>query len=221
MAEESTILLRYYFNGGGSALPAVHKLIEEGEPEMAVVVARHALAQAEGSERVELLAILARASSAPAGWTGALERFAAEPSDAEWDHLMRFVDEEDFYQRLKYTVVLLIGLRCDGDILFRCVSRIGMIPELFDLARSGTVDPETIVSRASGSAVEASWLGLAAQAALARGDPEATVRYLWRATQLDPLLSYVSVMEIRAIGDAELNAQLDRAGITSDAGDIQ
>lgn len=218
MAEESTILLRHYFNGGGSALPAIRKLLEEGELEMAAVVARHALAQGAGSDRDELIAVLAQISSAPAGWTEALERFAAMPSEAGWNELMQFVDEDDFYQRLKYTVAVLIGLRCDGDILFRCVSRIGMIPELFDLARSGTVDPETIVARASGSAAEASWFGLAAQAALARGDRAATVRYLWRATQLDPLLSYASVLEVRHLGDAELNAELDRAGITSDSG---
>jgi hypothetical protein len=168
-----------------------------------------------------LIAVLAKISGAPAGWTAAMERFAAMPSESTWDELMRFVDERDFYQRLKSTVTVLAGLGCDGDILFRCVSRFGLIPELFDLARSGSVDPETIVERASGSAAEASWLALAAQAALARGDREGTVRYLWRATRLDPILSYVSVMEIRQIGDAEQNAALDRAGITSSADDFQ
>jgi len=63
---------------------------------------------------------------------------------------------------MTYTVLVLIGLGCDGDILFRCVSRTGMIPELYDLADSGTVDPATIVARADGSPVEGAWLGLAA-----------------------------------------------------------
>jgi hypothetical protein len=126
---------------------------------------------------------------------------------------MRFVPEDVFYQRLKYTVLILLGLECDGDVLFRCVSRLGMIPELFDVADSGRVDPETIVARASGSPAAAAWLGLAAKAALARGDRTATVRHLWKASQLDPILSYASISEIRERADEELNAELDRAGV--------
>jgi hypothetical protein len=94
-----------------------------------------------------------------------------------------------------------------------------MIPELFDVADSGRVDPETIVARASGSPAEAAWLGLAAKAAFARGDRTATVRHLWRASQLNPILSYASVAEIRDRADEELNAELDRAGVARGFGD--
>lgn len=216
---EATLLLRHYFHGGGSALPAIRKLIEAGELDYAAVVARLAVRSAEGTEREELFAILGEITSAPSGWPAALETFAAAPSETAWEELMRFVPEDVFHQRLKYTVLVLLGLGCDGDILFRCVSRTGLLPELYDLAESGTVDPETIVARASGSPVEAVWLGLAAQAALARGDRTGTVRHLWRAFQLDPILSYVSIAEIRHKGDAELNAELDRAGMGGGIGD--
>ena len=210
---EATFLLRHYFHGGGSAMPAVRKLIEEGELDSAAAVVRLALRRAEGMERDELLAVLGEISSAPSGWTAALEQFAAAPSEEAWEALMRFVPEDVFYQRLKYTVLVLLGLGCDGDLLFRCVSRLGMLPELFDLADSGTVDPETIVARASGSPSEAAWLGLAAKASYARGDRAATVRHLWRASQLNPILSYASLAELRGRDDAELNAELDRAGV--------
>jgi hypothetical protein len=210
---EFTFLLRRYFHGGESAMPAIRKLMASGDPDYAAVVARLALRRAEGTDREGLLAVLAEITSAPTGWATALETFAAAPSEDAWEELMRFVPEEVFHQRLKYTVLVLIGLGCDGDVLFRCVSRMGMIPELFDLADSGSVDPETIVARATGSPAEGAWLGLAAKAAFARGDRAATARHLWRASQLDPILSYGAIDEIRRAADAELNAELERAGV--------
>lgn len=210
---EITLLLRRHFYGGESAMPAVRELIAAGDLDYAAVVARLALRTAEGADRAELMSALGEISSAPTGWAAALETFAAAPSEEAWEELMRFVPEDVHYQRLKYTVVALISLGCDGDVLFRCVSRFGMLPELYDLADSGTVDPETIVQRATGSPAEAAWLGLAAKAALARGDRAATARHLWRASQLDPILSYAAIAEIRERADAELNAELDRAGV--------
>jgi len=218
---ETLFLLRHFLHGGGSAVPAIRKLIDDGELDEAAVVARLAVRMAEGDERDQLFAVLGEITSAPTGWAAALERFAQQPGEEAWDELMRFVPEDVFYQRLKYTVLLLLGLGCDGDVLFRCVSRIGMMPELFDVAESGRVDPETIVARASGSAAEAAWLGLAAIAALVRGDREATVRHLWRASQLDPILSYASVAEIRGRADADLHAQLDQAGVPRGFADIE
>ena len=210
---EATLLLRRHVFGGESAMPAIRKLIAGGDVDYAAVVTRLALRTATGRDREELLAVLHEISSAPTGWATALETFAAAPSDEAWDALMRFVPEDVFYQRLKYTVLVLMGLGCDGDILFRCVSRLGMIPELFDLADSGTVDPETIVQRATGSPAEAAWLGIAAKAAFARGDRAATTRHLWRASQLDPIFAYAAISEIRDQADAELNAELDRMGV--------
>jgi hypothetical protein len=210
---ETTFLLRQYFHGGGSAIPVIRKLMQEGELDQAAVVARLAVRLAEGKERDEIFALLGEITSAPTGWSAALERFAAEPSEETWDELMRFVPEDVLHQRLKYTILLLLGTGCDGDVLFRCVSRFGMLPELYDVAESGRVGPDTIVARATGSPAEAAWLGLAAIAALARGDRDATVRHLWRASQLDPILSIASIVEIRERADADLNAQLDQAGV--------
>jgi hypothetical protein len=215
---EATLLLRRHFLGGESAVPAVRRIMADDQ-DYAAAVARLALRTATGADRDELLAILEEISSAPTGWSTALETFAAAPSEEAWERLMRFVPEEAFYQRLKYTVLVLMGLGCDGDILFRCVSRMGMIPELYDLAASGTVDPETIVERATGSPAEGAWLGLAAKAAFARGDRAATTRHLWRASQLDPILSYAAIAEIREAADEELNAELDRAGVRRGWGD--
>lgn len=209
----TTLLLRQWFHGGGSALPAVRALIRDGDADQAAVVARLAVRNAKGAEREKLFEILGEITSAPAGWVAALEQFAAAPGEEAWEELMRFVPEDVFHQRLKYTVLFLLSLECDGDVLFRCVSRLGMLPELFDLAESGRVDPDTIVARASGSPAEGSWLGLAALAAFARGDREATVRHLWRASQLDPILSFASISSIRDRGDEELNAALDAAGV--------
>lgn len=218
---ETTLLLRRYFHGDDeSALPVIRRLIEQGETDQAAVVARLAVRTADGAEREALFAVLGEITSAPSGWAAALESFAAAPSEEAWEELLRFIPEEVFHQRLKYTVLSLIALECDGDVLFRCVSRLGMIPELYDLAESGRVDPDTVVARATGSAAEGAWLGLAALAAFARGDRDATVRHLWRASQLDPILSFASIDGIRGRADAELNEQLDRAGVPRDLSDL-
>jgi|SRR6266851_4977308 len=63
---------------------------------------------------------------------------------------------------------LLTKLHCDGNILFRCATGIGITSDVFDLAAGGTVDPEVIVERGEGSPARSMWLALAAQAAFAR-----------------------------------------------------
>jgi hypothetical protein len=194
----------------------VRALIEDGEQEQAAIVARLAVRVAEAEEHDALLELLGEITSAPGGWVDALEDFAKSPSEEAWNDLMRFVPEEVFHQRLQYTVLALISLGCDGDVLFTCVSRFGMITELFDLAWSGRVDPETVVARANGSPAEGSWLGLAAIAAFARNDREAALRHAWRASRLDPVLSYASICEIRERADAAFNAELDRADVLAE-----
>jgi hypothetical protein len=212
--DETTFLLRHWLNGGSSALAAVTSLMKEDRG-MAASVARLALRRdPESPDRSALLAILGEIGSTPAGWDEALEEFAADPSEDAWDALIRFIPEENLHQRLKYTIAMLQSLGCNGDLLFRCASRLGMLPELFDLAASGTVDPETIVARAQNSSASAAWLGLAAQAAFARGDRDATIRHLWTASQSpSAFLAFPSVSEIRQAADAELNEALDRMGV--------
>jgi hypothetical protein len=106
---EAILLLRRFFHGGESAIPAVRKLMDAGETDSAAAIARLAIRIAEGRERDDLVAILAEITSAPSGWAAALETFAAAPSESAWEELMRFVPEDVFYQRLKYTVLVLIG----------------------------------------------------------------------------------------------------------------
>lgn len=195
-------------------MPLLRRLVDDGETGEAACIARLALRDPECAERAEVIAVLDELTNAPSAWSDALERFAKEPSIEAWREMMSFVPDEVRYQRLKYTVLLLTHFGCDGDVLFRCASESGgFMPELFDLANTGRVDPETIVARANGSPAEASWLGLAAQAAFARGDRDAVVRYLWRAWQSEPALAWASAQEILDRGDAEVNAELERLGI--------
>ncbi len=90
-----------------------------------------------------------------------------------------------------------------------------MTSNIFDLARSGTVDPEVIEERGRDSATRPTWLGLAAQAALARGDRFAVIRYLREAVQNDDdaFLAWASISEVRHDADDVLNEELDRVGV--------
>jgi hypothetical protein len=209
-----TFLIRRWANGD-SILPAVHRLMELGFNDEAAATARLGLVDSECQDRPALEAALLEISSAPPGWVSALEEFARNPTDDGWSALMRFVPEEVFYQRLRNTVPILMRLGCDGDVLFRCASRFGFTPDLFDLAASGTVKPETIEERGRDSGARAAWLGLAAQAAFARGDRFATIRYLREACrdEENASLAWASAMEIRELADDTLNAELDKVGV--------
>jgi len=54
---------------------------------------------------------------------------------------MRFVPEDVFYQRLRNTIMLLMKLGCDGNILFRCATRLGITSDVFDLAAAARSIP--------------------------------------------------------------------------------
>jgi hypothetical protein len=211
---EVTLLLRHWSNGG-SALPAVKKLAECGYSDDAAAVARLALRAPDCADREELEAAIAQAANVSDGWVTAIEEFAKHPSEERWEELMRFVPVEDHYQRLRYTLALLLSLHCDGNILFQCATKLGMTSDAFDLARSGTVDPEVIVARGDGSPARPAWLGLAALAAFARNDRWSTFRYLREASQYgeSSVLSWASISEIRSEADEELNEELDRVGV--------
>lgn len=213
--DQLPFLIRRWANGE-SAVPAVQRLLDLGRPDEAATIARVAIRAPRGEDdEAQLARLIHEAGSAPQGWSDALEALAAAPTDDGWQTLMRFVPEEVFYQRLKNTIVVLLMLRCDGDVLFRNASRGGMMPELFDLARSETVDPETIVKRAEGSGAVPAWLGLAAQAALARGDRFGVIRHLRAAVQDEEsaFLAWASIAEIRREADDALNEELDRVGV--------
>jgi hypothetical protein len=212
---QSRFLARRWLLGGESALPLVQRLADDGCDAEAAATGRLALAYPDCQHRTEIEAILRRIAGEPDGWDQALRDFAQEPSEERWGELMRFVPEEVFYQRLRTTVPLLMRLGCDGNVLFRCAARLGMTPDLFDLAASGKVDPAVIEDRARDSAASSAWLGLAAQAAFARGDRFGTMRYLRDALRDEEqaYLAWGSIGEIRQIADDEFNAELDKLGV--------
>lgn len=211
---EVTLLLRHWSNGG-SALPAVNKLAESGYPDDAATVARLALRAPDCADREGLEAAIAQAANVSDGWVSAIEEFANHPSEERWDELMRFVPVEEHHQRLRYTLALLLTLHCDGNLLFQCAAKLGMTSDAFDLAQSGTVDPEVIEARGEGSPARPAWLGLAALAAFTRNDRWSTLRYLREASQYgeSSALAWASISEIRSEADEELNEELDRVGV--------
>lgn len=166
------------------------------------------------ADREVLEALLLETASTPQGWQEALADFAREPSEERWTELMSFVPEEVWYQRLRNTIAWLMRFGCDGNILFRCATRIGITTDVFDLAASGTVDPEVIVARGQDSPARAMWLALAAQAAFVRGDRWRTLGYLREACQdEDAFLAWASISEIRREADEALNEELDKLGV--------
>jgi len=211
---EVTFLIRTWGNGG-SALPAVQMMLEHGYGFEAACTAHVALKHPECADREALQNVIAEVAGSSEAWVEALREFAANPSEERWSELMRFVPEDVFYQRLRHTISLLMAMKCDGDMLFRCATKTGVTSDIFDLADSGTVDPLTIVERGRGSRARATWMGLAAQAAFARGDRWNTIAYLREAVsdERTAILAWASIDHIREKADDELKAQLDALGL--------
>lgn len=205
---------RFWLNGG-SALPLLELLLEEGRLDEAAAYARMALVMDGCHDRAAIEAILREAGSPPPGWNDALQAYADDPTDARWDDLMRFTPNDVLYNRLRNTVVQLRALGADPDALFVHVSRFGIVSELLEMGESGDVDPETIRARADESPHNRSfWLGLAAQAAFARGERFLTVRLLAEAYDANTMLpADFAAMQIREQADDALHAMMDAVGI--------
>ena len=211
---EVTFHLRSWINGG-SALPAVRLMMDNGYEFEAACTANVALHRPECNEREELLAVIGEAANTSDAWIDALRDFARKPSEKRWEELFRFTNEDVFYQRLRHTIAILMALECDGDILFRCAFKYGVTSDAYDLVRSGKVDPKTCVARGEGSRARSTWLGLAALAAFSRGDRWNTIAYLREACKDEEtaVLAWASISEIRQEADDELKAQLDALDI--------
>lgn len=205
---------RFWLNGG-SALPLLELLVEQGRLDDAAATARIALAMERCEDRAQIETILREAGSPPAGWDEALQAYADDPSDQRWDDLMRFIPDEVAYNRLRNMVVQLRALGANPDTLFLHVSRFGIVSELLEMGESGDVDPETIRGRAAESPDNRSfWLGLAAQAAFARGERFLTVRLLAEAYDAKSgVPADFSAMQIREEADDALHAMMDAVGI--------
>ncbi len=211
---ELTIMIRHWFNGG-SALPAVRRLMETESPAEASVVARLALRSDDCLDREELERYISEAANTSDEWIAALEDFARSPSEERWDELMHFVPDDVFFDRFRQSIIILLRLGCDGDVLFRCATKDAMTTAAFDIVETGTVAPETVLARGEGSPARAGWLGLAAQAAFVRGDRWSTIKYLREAVQDEEtaFLAWASISEVRQRADDELNAELDKVGV--------
>jgi hypothetical protein len=207
---ESVLLIRNWLNGG-SALPAVRRLMDSGNVLEAAATARAAIAMEECEDREALEAAILEASDIGDEWVAALRDFAKAPSVERWDELLTFVPEEMFYQRIRTTTMLLMQMNCEANTLFRCVTKYGMIPDVFDLVQSGKVDPEVIVERGEESPARAMWLGLAAQASFARGDRWNTIKLLRQAAR-EPAaeLAMASMYHIRETADDEMKREIDK-----------
>jgi hypothetical protein len=205
---------RFWLNGG-SALPLIELLMELDRVDDAAATARRALAMEPCLDREAIETILWDAGSPPAGWIASLRAYAAEPTDERWEEIFRFIPVEVVYQRMRNTVAELRKLGADPDQLFFHVSRFGIVPDLLELGESGAVDPETIRSRADESPHNRSfWLGLAAQAAFARGERFLTVRFLAEAYDAKAgVPADFAAKQIREAADDELQALLDSVGI--------
>jgi hypothetical protein len=213
--ESETRFLIQRWRNGDSVLPAVRRMIDGGHGEAAAALARVALADEACRDRDQLEAALVEIASPPDDWMQLLAGFAREPGVERWQAMMRFVPEEFLYQRIRAATTILSELGCDGDELFRCVSSSGMTPDLFELAKSGRVHPETIEARGSGSPARPAWLSIAAIAAFARGDHFNTVRYFKEAcaNEATAFYAWAAISEVRRDASDELNAELDRAGV--------
>jgi hypothetical protein len=209
--------LRDQWINGGTARPLIEELIRLKRMNEAATLARLVLASHQCCEREVLEKLLERTGSPPPGWSEAVAAFALEPTVEGWDALMCFTPNEVFYQRTRNT---LRALRLNGtnpNILFRCATRCGTVPDAFELVQSGEVDPETVVMRAQEAPPEARalWLGIAAEAAFARGDDLGTVRLLQKAfaEAAESIGPEMSARAIRAKASLSLHAMLDKAGI--------
>jgi hypothetical protein len=203
---------------GGSALPVVKLLRYSDARAQAAAVARLALSRTGCPDAAGLEAELAQLAALPAGYEQALKDFASNPSSESWRELMRFVPTEYAYQRLRETVRRLSALGVNGDALFSCAAPGGLIPELIELVEQGRVSVRELTAHAaSGTGARATFLGLAAQAALLTGDMLGTVRLLRAsiACENDWTVALPHIMFIREHASADERQLLDRAGIPS------
>src|SRR5207237_7274339 len=113
---EVTFLLRTWINGG-SALPAVRMMIENGYGFEAACTANVAMKRPDCDEREALLDIIGEVANTSDEWVEALREFARAPSEERWDELFRFAPEDVLYQRLRHTLALQIAHSCVAVIL--------------------------------------------------------------------------------------------------------
>lgn len=202
---------------GGPARALIEELIRLKRMDEAGSLAWLTLEYDCCEDREAFKELLERAGSPPPGWIDAVIEFSLHPTIECWDALMSFTPCEVLYQRTRNTLRTLRRLGVDANVLFRCATRNGTVPDAFELVQSGDVDPETVIERAQEAPLRARamWFGLAAEAAFARGDEVGTVRLLKMAYSVtnEGFGPDVSVMAIRDRASDELGTILDKVGI--------
>lgn len=209
--------LRRAWLDGGPVRPLIERLLRLKRVDEAGALARVALSHEECPDKDAIESLLTQAGCPPPGWTDAVIAFSRNPIIENWDSLMSFTPIGVLYQRIRNTLRLLRRIGTDPNALFRCATRDGIVPDAFELVQSGEVDPETVVERANAApaGTRAMWLGIAAEAAFARGDDLGTVRFLKMAFSMasQGIGPEMSVIAIRANATEQQNEMLDNAGI--------
>ncbi|UFS69032.1 hypothetical protein LPW11_14140 [Geomonas sp. RF6] len=209
--------LRTAWVNGGNPRPLIEELLRLKRMEEAGALARLALDAADCPDRAAIEKLLEQTGAPPPGWADAVVDFSRNPTAEKWDALMYFTPQEVLYERTRNTLRMLRRLGTDANTLFRCATRDATFPEAFELVESGEVDPETVLERAAKAPPQTKglWLGLAAEAAFARGDELGTVRFLKMACDhaVKGVGPEMSVKAIRSRAGSSLNEMLDRIGV--------
>ncbi len=138
-------------------------------------------------------------SHADACFERALQAFLDRPSVPGWDILIGSVLPARRAQAAREATVRARAHGTDPTLLFHCLLRTGPTADLLSLMESGAVEPSTIAAAAHDApvALKALWWALAAQAALARGEPSRAELLLHRALRIDPDHPGVAVVMAR------------------------
>jgi len=209
--------LRTAWMQGESARPLIEELIRLKRVSEAGALARLTLDSDECQDREAIEDLLEQTGCPPPGWTDSLVAFSRNPTLENWDRLMRFTPNDVFYHRTRNAIRLLRRLGTDANALFRCATWSGTTQDAFELVQSGDVYPDTVVARAEMAppGARALWLGLAAEAAFARGDDLGTTHLLKTAYEevTDGIGPDISARTIRENADSNLQEMLDKVGI--------
>ncbi len=215
--DELVEVLREEWLVGGGILPLLRLLIKLERRLEAATLVRYALAAPHCPDRTAVEGMLVDAGRPPNGWAEAVTAFAKSPTVSGWEELFRFVPEDVFYIQLRNTLSILLRLGVDPNVLFSYSTRFGIVPDTIGLAQDGLVDPETVLEHARSANPESRsfWLGLAAEAANARGDLERAAFLLATAFKesangFEPL---TSAMAIRESADEAMHRLLESLNI--------
>ncbi len=189
------VLLLRRWAAGGSAVPLLQALFDEGQRRRACALARVAQARAASASAAEVDAMLQGGGTLAARWLETALRLVTEPQGpparqelAQRWLVLRNAPPACAERGLVLTAQLLERLGAPSDALFRGAAALGVTCEAWLLARLGLADP-LVVERHALSAPHAErhlWLALAARAAMAQDRPQAAAELLHRALACSP-----------------------------------